>query len=135
MKLNERYFFGKAQKLKSRTLIQQLFTQGKHISEFPLKAIWLPSTENLPLQTGVSVSKRYFKKAVDRNKIKRLIREAYRLQKNVLEDHLEGSNQQIALFLIYTGKEHPSYQQISDCCGVIIKKLVKSIHAKPQANT
>ena len=134
MESNKRYFFGSTQKLKSRTLIQQLFTQGKQISEFPLKAIWMPSTENHPLQTGVSVSKRYFKKAVDRNKIKRLIREAYRLQKNGLENHLVGGNQQIALFLIYTGKERPSYQQISDCCGVIIKKLVKSIHAKPQAN-
>jgi ribonuclease P protein component len=135
LKSNERYFFGKAQKLKSRTLIQQLFTQGKHISAFPLKAIWLPTNEHNHLQAGVSVSKRYFKKATDRNKIKRRIREAYRLQKNDLESHLLETNQKISLFLIYTGKDIPAYQQISDGCGIIIKKLIKSIHAEPQTNS
>jgi ribonuclease P protein component len=94
----------------------------------------LPTNEHNHLQAGVSVSKRYFKKAVDRNKIKRLIREAYRLQKNELESHLIDSNQKLSLFLIYTGKDIPSYQQISDGCEMIIKKLIKSIHAKPQAN-
>ncbi|MEO6583853.1 MAG: ribonuclease P protein component, partial [Ferruginibacter sp.] len=84
----QRYFFGRPDKLKSRKLIEQLFKTGRSFSNFPFRVVWLSKNDLAHLQAGVGVSSRYFKKATDRNRIKRLIREAYRLQKNTLQQHL-----------------------------------------------
>jgi ribonuclease P protein component len=79
------------------------------------------------LQCGVGVSSKNFKKAVDRNRIKRLMRESYRLQKFFLNDALREKNQQLALFLIYTGKEMPGYKMVSDKIELILHRLAKGI--------
>lgn len=126
---NQRYHFGKDQKLKSRKLLQKLFAEGKHVNAHSLRAIWLPENDIRFFQAGVSVSSRHFKKAVDRNRIKRLIRESLRLQKNELENSLITNNKQLSLFLIYTGNELPDYKVIFDNCAVILKKLTKTINA------
>lgn len=127
VKLNNtpRYFFKRESKLKSRKIIQQVFAEGKSFTIYPIKAIWLPSNEVHFFQTGISVSSRYFKKAVDRNKIKRLIREAHRLQKNSLEEHLQKNKQNLSLFLIYIGKEIPTYTTIVESCASVLKKIIK----------
>jgi ribonuclease P protein component len=121
----QRYFFGKESKLKSRNLIQQLFSEGKHVLVYPLKAVYIFGNEKHHLQTGVSASKRNFKKAVDRNRIKRLIREAYRLQKPTLENHLIQNNQKLSIFLMHVGKEMPEYEQLMESTEKIIKRIVK----------
>ena len=123
---HQRYHFGKDQKLKSRKLLQKLFAEGKHINAHPLKAIWLQENDIRFFQAGVSVSSRHFKKAVDRNRIKRLLREALRLQKNELEQILTINEKKLSLFIIYTGKELPDYSLIFDSCTTIFKKLKKS---------
>jgi ribonuclease P protein component len=125
----QRYHFGKDQKLISRKLLQKLFAEGKHINAHPLKAIYLSENEIHFFQAGVSVSSRHFKKAVDRNRIKRLMREALRLQKNELEQLLTEREKQLSLFLIYTGKDLPEYKMIFDNCTIILKKLIKTINA------
>ena len=125
----QRYHFGKDQKIKSRKLLQKLFAEGKHINAHPLKAIYLPVSEIHFFQAGVSVSSRHFKKAVDRNRIKRLMREALRLQKNELEQLLTKREKQLSLFLIYTGKDLPEYKLIFDSCAGILKKLIKTANA------
>lgn len=79
------------------------------------------------MQCGVGVSSKNFKKAVDRNRIKRLMRESYRLQKIFLQDSLKGKDLQLALFLIYTGKELPEYKMVSDKIELILNRLVKSV--------
>lgn len=129
MNNDQRYHFGKDQKLKSRKLLQKIFAVGKHFNAHPLKAIWLPENDIRFFQAGVSVSSRHFKKAVDRNRIKRLIRESLRLQKNELENSLITNNKQLSLFIIYTGNELPDYKVIFDNCAVILKKLTKTINA------
>ena len=75
------------------------------------------------IQFGVGIGKKNFKKAVDRNRIKRLTREAYRLQKKILQ---EGARKDIqwAIFLIYTGKELPEYDRLYEKVTVILKKLI-----------
>jgi len=121
----QRYFFGKESKLKSRNVIQQLFSEGKHVLVYPLKAVYIFGNEQHPLQVGVSASKRNFKKAVERNRIKRLIREAYRLQKPALENHLIQNKQSLSIFLMYVGKEMPEYEQLKESVEKIIKRMVK----------
>jgi len=121
----QRYFFGKESKLKSRNVIQQLFSEGKHVLVYPLKAVYIFGNEPHPLKAGISASKRNFKKAVDRNKIKRLIREAYRLQKPALENHLIQNNQNLSIFMMHVGKEMPEYDQLKESVEKIIKRMMK----------
>jgi ribonuclease P protein component len=72
------------------------------------------------LQAGVAVSKKNFRKAVDRNRIKRFLREAYRLQKNELQDQLKVKNMELAIFFIYTGKEVPVLTEIVEKIKAIL---------------
>lgn len=78
-----------------------------------------------PLQTGFGVSARLFGKAVDRNRIKRLSREAWRLQRHPLSGVLREKGLSMTLFLIYTGKQLPDYQTVTQKIGVILQKLMK----------
>ena len=76
------------------------------------------------LQFGAGVSSKIFKKAVDRNRVKRLIREAYRLQKISLQEKLAEKNIQLNLFFIYTGNELPVYKEVFDKTGKVLEKLL-----------
>ena len=80
-----------------------------------------------PLQAGFGASSRHFKKAVDRNRIKRLSREAYRLQKQALLQRVNEKGVSMALFFIYTGKDLPDYATASEKIGVALQKLIKEI--------
>lgn len=75
------------------------------------------------LQAGFTVSSRLFKKAVDRNRIKRLMRESYRLQNNNLKITLEENHKNLAVFFIYTGKELPEYEEVFEKMGGALKRL------------
>ena len=81
-----------------------------------------PSTNHL--QAGFGASSRNFKTAVDRNRIKRLIKEAWRLQKNDLGNSLKEQNRKLDVFLIYTGKELPAYEEVYTSIKKIIAKLL-----------
>ncbi len=128
MEPKQRYRFKKEEKLKSRKTIEQLFEEGKSFSNFPFKVLWkFKETSVSPLQTGFAVSSKHFKKAVDRNRIKRLMREAYRLQKNDLQDQLNIQQKKLAVFIIYVGNELPEYQFIFDKTGNVLKRLIKIV--------
>ncbi len=125
MTATPRYFYRKADKLKSRKIIDSLFVKGKHFSSFPFKVFWLPQNKDASLQAAVGVSSKNFKKATDRNRVKRLIREAWRLQKMPLQDQLTKKNQQQSVFILYSGKEIPRYDLVFEKIGWIIQKLLK----------
>ncbi|HJW15830.1 MAG TPA: ribonuclease P protein component [Flavisolibacter sp.] len=116
---------GKKEKLKSRKQIDTLFATGKSFTVFPIRVTYrFLSTEEAPLaQIGVTVSKRYFKKAVDRNKVKRLLREAYRLQKTGLASQLQQSKLKAYVFFIYTDKTIGSFDSIKSAMSACLSKL------------
>ncbi len=123
-----RYTLGKTERLKSRKLIEQLFKEGKSFSVFPFRVVYMLGTEQKAfskLQTGFSVGSKYFKKAVDRNRIKRLMKEAYRLQKNKLEAVFIQNTHSMIVFIIYIGNELPPYETVFDKTGALLNRLIK----------
>jgi ribonuclease P protein component len=79
------------------------------------------------LQAGFGASSRQFKRAVDRNRIKRLCREAWRLQKQALQQCLNDKGLYMAVFFIYTGKGLPDYPMVTQKIGVALQRLIKEI--------
>lgn len=125
--------FGKPERLKSRKQIEALFAEGRSIVQHPvrLKYRFLPRAEGaVPVQAGVSASRKAFKRAVDRNRIKRLLREAYRLQKAPLLQTVAGTNKQVALFLIFTGKTEVSFDTIYNATTHCLRQLQQHITAR-----
>ena len=119
------FTFPKKEKLKSKKLIAQVFAEGKAVSNFPIKLIYLPCTlENTPLKVGVTVAKRNFKSAVDRNRIKRLLRESYRCNKHIVYNNIEGD---YALLFLYLGKQMPEYKEIEKSTIAVLTKLQKKL--------
>jgi ribonuclease P protein component len=136
----KQYTLGKKERLKSRKQIEQLFSEGKRFTITPFLVYYLVNGECLPagkagsmvnnksnLQFGTGVSGKIFKKAVDRNRIKRLIREAWRLQHVELKEKLKAAGNQLNVFLIYTGKEMPEYKLVSEKVKSALQKLEKLI--------
>jgi ribonuclease P protein component len=123
----QRYFLRKEHKLKSRKAIDLLFKEGKSFSNFPFR-VCCQRVEEKELKIGFTASSKNFKHATDRNRIKRLMREAYRLQKNNLQEYIQLKNIGLHLFFIYTGKEMPQHELIFDKTGNILHKLLKLVH-------
>lgn len=123
--------YNKTEKLKSRKLMEQVFAKGKSFSMFPIKVFYLQVTEQLdfPVKVGVGVSSRNFKKAVHRNRIKRLLRESYRINKHPLHDAVKAQNENIAVFLLFLDKQLPSYEIIQAKMPLVIEKLSKAIQS------
>lgn len=125
----------KGERLKKRSAIEDLFQKGKTFTLYPLRIYYLPAQNKEPeesaLKAGFAVSKRYFKKAVDRNRIKRLIREGYRLQKLPLQKVVDNSGAVLHLFFIYTGKELPDFNLIKEKIGNLLHKLPAEIKKHP----
>jgi ribonuclease P protein component len=106
-----------------------VFREGKNFALYPYRVYYIngilqAGSPPFNVQFGIGIGKKNFKKAVDRNHIKRLTREAYRLQKKILQENGRQKDKQLALFLIYTGKELPEYDKLYEKIGVILKKLV-----------
>lgn len=98
----------KDERLRSKTSIDKLFKEGKGFVKFPIKMQYMPHERPLH-QVAFTAPKRNFKRAVDRNRIKRLMRETYRTNKHILYNKDIPSQ---AIFFIYIGKEMPTYANL-----------------------
>ena len=127
----KQFTLGKTERLKSRKVIDQLFNEGKSYAFAPFRVYYLfTSASDILLQFGAGVSTKNFKKAVDRNRIKRVTREAWRLQKIPLQQTLEEQNKKLSVFLIYTARDLPVYKDVHEKTGKIIEKLCKMVIEK-----
>lgn len=117
--------YNKEEKLKKKKLITQLFNDGKSLSVFPIKLVYLETEHDGPykVHAGVSVAKRNFKKAVDRNHIKRLLREVYRKNKYLIYQS-EHTKKHIIMF-IYLGKKEMDYHLLEQKMITLLHKFLK----------
>ena len=113
-----RYTYNKDEKLKSQKAIEQLFAEGKSVSAYPLRMVYLDNQTQL--KVGVSVSKRNFKLAVHRNRVKRLLREGYRLNKNLL---IDNKLDHYTLMILYISKEMPDFKIIDKKMKALLTKF------------
>jgi ribonuclease P protein component len=125
----KQFSLGRNERLKSRKQIEQLFNSGQRFVSPPFRVFYSfqadrPTNSIHHLQAGFGASSRNFKTAVERNRIKRLTREAYRLQKKTLQDQLKEQNKKLSVFFIYTGKELPLYKEVYNSISAALAKLL-----------
>ena len=114
--------FNKQEKLKSEKAISDLFMNGQTLSQYPLRLFYKiqGAAEDSQIKTAVSVSKRNFKRAVDRNYIKRLLRESYRLNKS---HFFNNTNNKYAFMILYLGKDMPDFDLIDTKLKLLLGKF------------
>ncbi|WP_445386396.1 ribonuclease P protein component [Robiginitalea sp. IMCC44478] len=114
--------FPKSERLSGKKRWELLFREGKQLKAFPLSLYYLPAEKSDPpgFRAGFAVPKRSVKKAVDRNRIKRHLREAYRTQKPQFFNNTEGS---YALVFLYLGKKLPEYHQLEKAVYQLLQKF------------
>ncbi len=121
--------FPKKQKICNHDTIERLFANGKSISESPIRIIWNfeENNDNVSLKVLIVVSKKRLKSAVDRNIVKRRIKEAYRIQKKQLELFLERNNQQLNLVIIYQEEEIMNFKVLEQKINLLLTRLITNI--------
>lgn len=127
-----RYTLGKDEKLKSAIFIERLFAEGKHVKSFPIRLVYLPINHRseFPIKTGFSVPKRNVKLAVNRNRIKRLLREVYRKNKHEFTEYL---NKEYVFMFIYMAKEEIKYADLEIALKKVCTKFQKQIKEDEQS--
>lgn len=125
------FTYPKKHKLKSKKSIDVLFSKGKSVSKYPLRLVYAIADANFmdgePMKMGVSVSKKYFKHAVDRNYFKRILRETYRLHQHLLREHLEESYN---FMFFYQTKDRLTYQEIEQKTIELFEKWVLEVQSQ-----
>jgi len=129
--------YSKKDKLKSKKLIDQLFTNGKAVTAYPLRLVYIKTKfeDGSQLKTGVSVSKRLHKTAVSRNQIKRLLREAYRLNKPL---YFNNSSNSYAFMILYLSKDGTTFDKLNKNINSLFKKFLvqnEPLVKKSESNT
>ncbi len=119
--------FPKSERLCNKLLIDKLIQKGNSFNGFPFKIKWLELEESsVPVKIMISVPKRKFKRAVDRNRLKRLIREAYRKNKYKLLDRI--GSKKFAILVVYTAATIADYTEIEKKIDKLLVHLGKEIN-------
>jgi len=127
--MNQKY--PKSERLKSKNTIDLLFSQGKSVSKYPLRLVYVAVEKESvsDIQVGVSVSKKYFKKAVDRNYYKRVLRETYRLNKHII---LESVTDSYAVMFFYQSADRLTYADIYEKTIQLFEKFKTQIMSEKE---
>ncbi len=122
--------FPRTESLKQKRLFDPLFKGGKRSFQHPLMLIWkeIELPENVSVQIGFLVPKKHFKRAVDRNLIKRRLREAYRLQKHDLHKALLSKDKQIAMLVVVVNTDNTSYEATRDKMMLLLRSVEAKIN-------
>ena len=121
--------FTKSERLSRKSVIERLYAEGRSVAAFPLRAVYLPlePEEGEPAASIlIAVSKKRFRHAVDRNLVKRRLREAYRLNKHSFVESLQQNGRRMAVSILYLDKQHHSYNHLQ----ARLKKLLQMIISK-----
>lgn len=127
MKRSALHTFPKNEHLKSRKTIESLFSKNLSLKAYPLRAVYDYIESDVSLKAGFSVPKRKFQKAVDRNLIKRRMREAFRLHNSDLKMALKAKNESLAIMILYTASAIPEYAEIESKMKLILNQLSDAI--------
>ena len=126
-----KFTLGKDEKLKSRKLIEHLFGEGKRVKSFPLQLIYLQINHDseFPIKVGFSVPKKVVKLAIDRIRIKRMMREAYRLNKYLISENIKDP---YIFMFIYTANEELKYADLEEVFKRVFVKFLRKIEEDEQ---
>lgn len=123
---------GRVYSLKSKTTIDSLFTDGKKVSSYPYTVFYKeePSEKQVPFKLVFSAPKRTFRNAYQRNRIKRIMKEAVRINKHNLETYLNSNQLQLSFFLIYSTKEELDFETLQKRTIKLFDKIIKQLDDK-----
>ena len=130
----KKYTLGRSERVKSRKIIDQIFKEGNSFFVYPLRTYFKFIEGEGNLKAGFTVSSRNFRKAVERNRIKRLMRETYRLQKNILINHI-SVGKDLAIFFLYAGKDIADYGMIKEKMAESLQKMSRIIDESAASNS
>ncbi len=125
---------GKNERMKSRKRIDALFNEGKKIQQFPVRLLYIAgktekaATVEDAVRAGFTASSRNFPRAVDRNRIKRILRESYRQEKAPLAEAALKTGTRLEMFFIYTGRELTDTASVRQVVGGIVRKLTRELN-------
>lgn len=124
-----RHTFTKDERLRSRKLIEKIIEEGKSISMNPFRISWTITelTTTFPAQLAIAVPKRFFKRAVDRNRIKRLIREVYRKNKSGIYSLLQSKEKQCAILVVFNGRKVPDFDEVEKKFLLTLQRFEEAI--------
>ena len=127
----KRNTFKKEERLCGKKLIEDLFKQNQSFFIHPFKLIWaeMPLPTTCPTQLLINASKKHYKNAVDRNYVKRLIRESFRKNKHTLYDALTKKNKQVAISIICVAAEKLNYTDTEHKIVLLLQRLIKTINS------
>ena len=124
----KKFSLSKKERLQSRKVISHLFTSGEHVFQYPFKLVFATNADQdptIPLKIAVSVPKRRFKLAVQRNLIKRRIKEAYRKQKPEIFEAMREKGSSYDAMVIYVGKEVETFEAMENSIQKLLQKFLK----------
>ena len=122
--------FPKKEKLKGKKSFDVLFSEGQVLKAYPVHLRYLPMdfSDHAQIKVAVVAPKRKFKKAVQRNRVKRLLREAYRLNKSLVFNNIEGN---FALLFLYLGNTMPTFAEVEVAVQQLLQDFIKKqLHEK-----
>jgi len=127
---------GKNERMKSRKRIDALFSEGRKMQQFPFRLLYLTikseqaEGDTGAVRAGFTASSRNFGLAVDRNRLKRLMRESYRQEKAPLLEAALKTGNRLEMFFIYTGREMSDASSIRQAVSGLIRKLARELNEK-----